>query len=839
MRVMRVCGTFCLGDDMAQYDGSIRINTEIQTRQAKIQLATLENRIVKTADEIASLRSKMDALKDVQIPTQEYKNLQEYISSLTKEYNNLYANLNKMKSKGLKGTEEYQKIKEEFLDIKSSIKQAESELQSLVDTGKAFTLGSDTEEFAKLGQQLKYKENDMDVLLQKQELLKLKSGDVKASYVSLAESVKNAFRLMGKGLKDIPIALIKKSIDGLKSAFLGLGNIAKKSIVSITSGLKKLVSSMLSFGKSTKSSNNILNGGLKNILKYGLGIRSLYALINKLRTAIKEGFSNMANEVNGFSTKVDGLKASTLTLKNSLAAAFRPLVEIAIPYIQMVTDAMSNLLDTVGQFMAAITGQQTYTKAIKQTTAALKEENKAQNRQLSSLDKLNNLSSAKSGGADGGSSVKMFEENVPVSGKFFDIAEQLKSMWSKSNFSGLGKTLGNKIKNALDNIPWAGIKEKGKKIAKSISTLINGFIGTEGLSSSLGKTIGEAINTGVTTAKTFFEETNFYEIGYFIAQSANSVLQTTDWGELAHTISLGIESALDTVIGFLANFDWELFADSIFDFIKGIDWIGLFGKVAVLLLEAIKAVFSFGGQLAVNITSWLSEFFRSIGWDSVAGFFGGLSEKIKEIKDKIKEIFQSVIDWVKEKLGIHSPSTVFKEIGENVVLGFISGLKNLKDKVVEIFEGVKNAIKSPINAVLGFIESMVNGIIEGINTAVRSLNNLSFDVPDWVPGIGGEKFGFSIPELQKVSIPKLATGAVIPANREFMAVLGDQKHGRNLEAPEDLIRQIVREETAKNNQGGEITIKVPLYIDSEQVTEAVVKVDREHFNSTGQSLFSF
>ena len=74
------------------------------------------------------------------------------------------------------------------------------------------------------------------------------------------------------------------------------------------------------------------------------------------------------------------------------------------------------------------------------------------------------------------------------------------------------------------------------------------------------------------------------------------------------------------------------------------------------------------------------------------------------------------------------------------------------------------------------------------------LNSLKFTVPDWVPEFGGKSFSLNIPKISVPKIPYLATGAVIPPNAPFMAMLGDQRHGMNLEAPEDLIRQIVREE---------------------------------------------
>ena len=92
-----------------------------------------------------------------------------------------------------------------------------------------------------------------------------------------------------------------------------------------------------------------------------------------------------------------------------------------------------------------------------------------------------------------------------------------------------------------------------------------------------------------------------------------------------------------------------------------------------------------------------------------------------------------------------------------------------------------------------------------VNGLINRLNNIKFKitVPDWVPKIGGSWWGFngfSIPTIG--TIPMLASGAVIPPRSEFLAVLGDQKNGRNLEAPEDLLRQIVREEAGGNQGSG-------------------------------------
>lgn len=98
--------------------------------------------------------------------------------------------------------------------------------------------------------------------------------------------------------------------------------------------------------------------------------------------------------------------------------------------------------------------------------------------------------------------------------------------------------------------------------------------------------------------------------------------------------------------------------------------------------------------------------------------------------------------------------------------------------------GLITGFEGAINGIISMFETMINWIVGG-------LNKISFDVPDWVPGIGGSTFGFNIPKVSfgRVSIPRLAQGAVIPPNREFMAVLGDQKHGTNIEAPLSVIQE--------------------------------------------------
>ena len=137
------------------------------------------------------------------------------------------------------------------------------------------------------------------------------------------------------------------------------------------------------------------------------------------------------------------------------------------------------------------------------------------------------------------------------------------------------------------------------------------------------------------------------------------------------------------------------------------------------------------------------------------------------------------------------------DVLSNVLQNLGKVFKRVFESIKKAFQNVWDFIKGIINGILGGIEKLANGIIGGLNWCIRALNNLSFDVPDWVPIIGGERFGFNIKEIQEISIPRLAQGAVIPPNKEFLAMLGDQSSGTNIEAPLDTIKQALAEVLAE------------------------------------------
>ena len=114
----------------------------------------------------------------------------------------------------------------------------------------------------------------------------------------------------------------------------------------------------------------------------------------------------------------------------------------------------------------------------------------------------------------------------------------------------------------------------------------------------------------------------------------------------------------------------------------------------------------------------------------------------------------------------------------------------MKAVVVNVFNGIWGTVKKVVNSIIGGVESMANALVRGINTMVSALNTLHFDIPDWVPALGGKSFGFDIPAIKEVSIPRLAQGAYVKPNTPQLAMIGDNRHQGEVVAPEDKIYQV-------------------------------------------------
>ena len=215
--------------------------------------------------------------------------------------------------------------------------------------------------------------------------------------------------------------------------------------------------------------------------------------------------------------------------------------------------------------------------------------------------------------------------------------------------------------------------------------------------------------------------------------------------------------------------------------------VAIAATIAILVLlvthwDEVKAVMEKFG-------AWLKSAFHH-DWTEEFGYLGeyvnAWFKNIKNIVDNVKKVFDGIITFVK---GV-----------------FTGNWRQAWEGVKQIFAGVWGTfaaiVKAPINAIIGFINSLLYAAQTMQNGIASALNSLNIDIPGWLQKLTGySSIGFNVGYWSAPRVPYLAQGAVIPPNKEFMAVLGDQKNGNNIEAPESLIRRIVREESGNGNGG--------------------------------------
>ncbi|MCI8810389.1 MAG: hypothetical protein HFF84_09745 [Oscillibacter sp.] len=293
---------------------------------------------------------------------------------------------------------------------------------------------------------------------------------------------------------------------------------------------------------------------------------------------------------------------------------------------------------------------------------------------------------------------------------------------------------------------------------------------------------------------------------------------------------------------------------------------------AVNAWEAVKEAWAVAGEwIATNVVQPVADFFAGLwefvtmtasnawqtiqeiwsvvsGWFSeniiepVKTFFSELWETVKTLASEALEVIKTVwsvaADWFRTSV-VDTVKQIFtemwsgvKEAGssawESIRSAWQNASKWFEDYVTgplgKAFEKVVGTVKNAINGMIGAVEGMVNSVIKAVNWLIDQLNKIRFDVPDWVPGVGGRSFGFNIQRVSEVTLPRLANGAVIPPNQQFAAILGDQRSGTNIETPLSTMVQAFKQAL---NEGG--------YANSNRDVTVILQMDKREF---GRAVYS-
>ncbi|MDE6284687.1 MAG: hypothetical protein K2M17_02985 [Bacilli bacterium] len=188
----------------------------------------------------------------------------------------------------------------------------------------------------------------------------------------------------------------------------------------------------------------------------------------------------------------------------------------------------------------------------------------------------------------------------------------------------------------------------------------------------------------------------------------------------------------------------------------------------------------------------------------------------------IKETVISVISSIQDK--VSSGFSIMKDVIGN-------SMTSVKNTISNVWNGIWGIIKGVINSILGGTEAMVNGVIKGFNLMIKAMNKLSFDVPDWVPAIGGKKFGFDLKTINEVSLPRLYQGGYVDRNNPQLAIVGDNTREGEIIAPESKIYDQTDKAIKDNGVVGKQEIELTIYHKYEDGRTIIQKINQAQIDA--------
>lgn len=716
-----------------QADGSIVVDTELQTEgfdkgsremqraigslQTKVNnlaptmkkamrgsasaLESFDGKVGPMRETISALEENLEQLGKARLPTEDYQWLQTEIAKAEKELDKL---LNK---EAVYEDMDVSKSSQKWKTLQYSIEQTERKLEEyraeaaqMEENGTSHTSGADSAEYDQLSTALDAVKEKLDGMVQKVE----RGTSAFAKFGSI----------IGKGV-----------VGGLKGMVSMLG---------------KGAAAMLKLSLRAKKTHSSFNNGIGTLLRYGLGVRSLFTLMSKLRSALVDGYKNLARYSSRTNAAISSLMSALTRLKNSFAAAFDPILRAAAPALVTLINLISNAVSKIGMLTAALTGAKTFTKATtiqedyaKSLDKTSKSAKKAK-AVLASFDELNILDDNSSDSTKDDGSVdpsKMFEQ-VPIDSAVLDFADKLKKAFEEADWKGLGTLLGDKINELVDSVDWSG----------------------------WGTKIGKGMNAAIQTLYYTVDTVDWVNIGKHLAEAVNSIINEVDWDIFGRLLAKKFTVALDMAGGFLKELDWtavlqaftsgfsgfynelqewleskdwhrigeiitaklsdalrngnvegavksffDAFTEAInsladlmdgIDFyqvakdlvemliraVSGVSWDELTEALGRLIGESVDAVIQILAGSLSDVGNYFKEKTQEVGGDAVAGFFFGIKDAIFGVGAWIVDnIFKPFWDGICAAFEIHSPSKKMAEIGGYIIAGLLDGIKDLPSKL--------------------------------------------------------------------------------------------------------------------------------------------------------------
>lgn len=795
-------------------DGTIVINTAIETDGFKKGSKDMEAAFRKAAVNLEGVSEK------IQISVE--KSIQAF-SKQNAAYREQEARVDSLKDK-IKEAQSQKVESTAFANLNKEIDQYQRKLDAAIEKEIRFMdTGGSTKSTA-------YERMEYDI-----EVLRSKLAEAKAEKDRLIAS--------GEAYTDADIShLTNQLVDAqdklaqmggkLESSYASLRQKMGEYAVGAEESAKKTNIFKMALDRLNKGARNTgsgLGGALKKFVKYGLGMASVYMLFNKIRAAITESIKNIAKFDKKTNASISGIQSSFAKLKNNITAAITPLINALAPVIIKVVNWLNEAITKLGMFIAQITGQDSYIKAkdvwkdyaagLYDTADAAKE---AQ-RNLSGLDEINTWSSGSGAGSGSGTSVNPDDlfETVKIDKT---LQESLSNAFENLDFKAFGKKMSETISSAMgdvtdwvNRIDWAGI-------GKSIGDFIVGIDWGDLLlkTGDLLLSVGEAVINvakGIVESFAYDDKTKLGKINTMIPYVK------AEWFRKDFKDRFGI----------------QLPEEPLKLHLKSSDEISMYYEKYQQLLEMYKK------NREIELRKYLDATGQTEMWSKIKAEVDATGKSLGDVAAKYIELSEESIEYLNS---FSSLETTNKNRFRNIVLeienaqgaakkamgeltnegkGFAEDQIELNKRVAETVkknnsdiensckttldrilqeatDGVHRSTKSLENAGEAIGEVIGNGIIGAVNKTNERIVKYTKELNEGFETIKTSdnyyKRMAAIKKMESFNVAYLAKGGVIPPNAPFAAVLGDQKHGTNIEAPLETIKQALREVLGGGNGGG-------------------------------------
>ena len=529
-------------------------------------LSKLNNQYGQQEQKVEALRKRLKELSDQKIETEEYKRFGAEIKKLDNEFEKVEQKQREWLDMGFPA-DSMKNLDDQLDEIWAKMDKLQKKQAEMKSSGIAYVDPRSLSEYQSTASRLTVEEMRLDDMNNRLNTsfatteMKLKECGEEAArssskFSGLAESARRfAEKLKQSGITGMKQKLheLWQALDKLMLKFMQLASGA------IIGGLQKISSGIFGIHKSANKSTL----SLKKLMKYVFGIRTLFALFNRIRSAATEGIQNLAQHdlltnTGKVNQSLSELQSALTQLKNSFATAFAPILTTVSPILVSFINLISQAVTRVGMLIAALTGQKTFVKAIAvqenyaasldKTANSAKKAAKALQGYLSPIDEINRYddgSSSDSGTGSGGgytgpSAGYMFEE-VPIESSLKGIADKIKELIQNEDWEGLGAYIADGINKGLQKIynviNWDNVGPEVTRFITAFTTTFNSLVNHINWD-LMGRTLGAGVNTLVNSLNLLIGNggIDFNKIGSSIAKGLRGAIKEINWTSLGELL---------------------------------------------------------------------------------------------------------------------------------------------------------------------------------------------------------------------------------------------------------------------------------------------------------------